>query len=73
VREAMGNGFLIVTPGIRPAWAARNDQRRVATPGVAIANGADYVVVGRPITRADSPGDAARRIREEMVPAEVGR
>jgi orotidine-5'-phosphate decarboxylase len=73
VRELTGPDFLIVTPGIRPSWAARNDQRRVATPEMAVANGADYIVVGRPITRAESPGDAARRIREEMVPAEVNR
>jgi orotidine-5'-phosphate decarboxylase len=71
VRELTGPDFLIVTPGIRPSWAARNDQRRVATPEMAVANGADYIVVGRPITRAEDPGDAARRIREEMVPAEV--
>ncbi len=71
VREALGSDFLIVTPGIRPSWAAKNDQRRVATPEVAIANGADFVVVGRPITKADSPGSAARLILNEMAPAEV--
>jgi orotidine-5'-phosphate decarboxylase len=73
VRELTGPEFLIVTPGIRPSWAARNDQRRVATPEVAVANGADYIVVGRPIARADDPGDAARRIRDLMVPTEVNR
>ncbi len=71
IREAMGDGFLIVTPGIRPSGAAKNDQRRVATPDVAVANGADYIVVGRPITKAEDPGDAARAIVEEMRPAEV--
>lgn len=71
VREALGADFLIVTPGIRPSWAAKNDQRRVATPEVAIANGADFIVVGRPITKADSPGSAARMILDEMAPAEV--
>ena len=71
VREALGTDFLIVTPGIRPSWAAKNDQRRVATPEVAIANGADFIVVGRPITKADSPGSAARMILDEMAPAEV--
>jgi orotidine-5'-phosphate decarboxylase len=71
VREDMGPGFLIVTPGIRPAWAANNDQRRVATPEVAIANGADFIVVGRPITKAESPAGAARMILDEMAPAEV--
>jgi orotidine-5'-phosphate decarboxylase len=71
VRETLGADFLIVTPGIRPSWAAKNDQRRVATPEVAIANGADFVVVGRPITKADSPGSAAKLILNEMAPAEV--
>ena len=71
VREALGTEFLIVTPGIRPSWAAKNDQRRVATPEVAIANGADFIVVGRPITKADSPGAAAKMILDEMAPAEV--
>jgi orotidine-5'-phosphate decarboxylase len=73
VRELTGPDFLIVTPGIRPSWAARNDQRRVATPEMAVANGADYIVVGRPITKADDPGDAARKIRDLMAPAEVDR
>lgn len=71
VRDELGPDFLIVTPGIRPAWAAKNDQRRVATPQVAIANGADYIVVGRPITKAESPAAAARMILDEMAPAEV--
>jgi len=71
IREELGAGFLIVTPGIRPSWSARNDQRRVATPEVAIANGADYIVVGRPITKAESPAAAARMILDEMAPAEV--
>ncbi len=71
IREALGTDFLIVTPGIRPAWSAKNDQRRVATPQVAIANGADYIVVGRPIRNAESPTEAARLIVEEMAPAEV--
>ncbi len=71
VREELGADFLIVTPGIRPAWSSKNDQRRVATPQVAIANGADYIVVGRPITKAESPAAAARMILDEMAPAEV--
>ena len=70
-REALGSDFIIVTPGIRPAWAAKNDQRRVATPEVAVANGADFIVVGRPITKAESPAGAARMILDEMAPAEV--
>ncbi len=73
IRKALGDDFLIVTPGIRPAWAAKNDQERVATPEVAIANGADYIVVGRPIRNAEDPGQAARLIHQAMTPAELVR
>jgi orotidine-5'-phosphate decarboxylase len=59
VREACGPGFLIVTPGIRPAGAASGDQARAATPAAALSAGADYLVVGRPITEAKDPGAAA--------------
>jgi orotidine-5'-phosphate decarboxylase len=66
IRQACGPGFLIVTPGIRPASAATNDQARIATPGSAIAAGADYLVVGRPITGAADPVAAADAIVAEM-------
>jgi orotidine-5'-phosphate decarboxylase len=59
-------GFLIVTPGIRPLGAPRDDQKRVATPYDAIMNGADYLVIGRPITRHDKPAEMAKRILDEM-------
>ncbi|MCB1336110.1 MAG: orotidine-5'-phosphate decarboxylase [Maritimibacter sp.] len=59
-------GKLIVTPGVRPAGAAFGDQKRVMTPGEAIRAGADHIVVGRPITRADSPRDAARAVLAEL-------
>jgi orotidine-5'-phosphate decarboxylase len=66
LRRACGPDFLIVTPGIRPASAATNDQARIATPASAIAAGADYLVVGRPITGAPDPVAAADEIVAEM-------
>ena len=66
IREACGSDFLIGTPGIRPAGAARGDQSRAATPGAALAAGADYLVVGRPITEAPDPAAAADAIVREM-------
>ncbi len=67
IRRACGEDFLIVTPGIRPEWASQDDQCRVVTPSAAVAAGADILVVGRPITTADDPRAAARRVREEMT------
>jgi orotidine-5'-phosphate decarboxylase len=67
IRRACGTGFLIVTPGVRPAGAGLDDQRRVLTPGEAIRAGADYVVVGRPILAAEDPVQAAQRIAEECL------
>ena len=66
IREACGRDFVIVTPGIRPAGAAAGDQRRTMTPEQAIRAGADYIVVGRPITGASDRRDAALRIVDEM-------
>ena len=69
VRRACGPGFLIVTPGVRPAGAALADQRRVTTPLEAVRAGADILVIGRPITAAADPVAAARAIAEEVAPA----
>jgi len=67
IRRECGENFLIVTPGIRPAWSASGDQKRIMTPTAASAAGADILVIGRPITSADSPTDAAERILEELL------
>ncbi|HYM61430.1 MAG TPA: orotidine-5'-phosphate decarboxylase [Thermoanaerobaculia bacterium] len=69
IRDACGSDFVILTPGIRPAGSAAGDQRRTLSPGRAIAEGADYLVVGRPITDAPSPRDAALAILDEIAAA----
>jgi orotidine-5'-phosphate decarboxylase len=66
LRAELGNHFLIVTPGVRPAGRDHGDQSRVVTPTQAIAAGATYIVVGRPITGALDPGEEARAILEQM-------
>lgn len=66
IREACGEGFLIVTPGIRPAGADINDQQRISTPSAALRNGATHLVVGRPIRAAANPREAALKIIDEM-------
>ncbi len=66
IRNACGKDFLIVTPGIRPAGAAVNDQSRIATPAAALRSGASYLVVGRPIRAALDPRSAAIAILREM-------
>jgi orotidine-5'-phosphate decarboxylase len=66
IRERLGRDFLIITPGVRPSWAEAGDQKRVATPKEAVADGATYIVVGRPVTEAKDPAQAARKILEEM-------
>lgn len=67
IRHACGSGFKIVTPGIRPSGALKYDQQRVGTPAQAIADGADWIVVGRPITQAPDPVAAAKAIAEEIA------
>lgn len=69
IRRACGARFLIVTPGIRPAAAAKGDQARTAAPAAALRAGADYLVVGRPITAAPDPLAATARILDEMISA----
>ena len=69
IRRVCGAKFLTVVPGIRPAASAMDDQSRIATPGEAIRAGADYLVIGRPITAATDPRAAAKKILEEMSAA----
>ncbi len=71
VKEACGRDFLAVCPGIRPAWATvdADDQKRIVTPFEAISNGADYIVVGRPIRQAHVKVAAARQVEEEIAMA----
>ncbi|MFA5081367.1 MAG: orotidine-5'-phosphate decarboxylase [Hydrogenophilaceae bacterium] len=67
LRQQIGKDFLLVTPGIRPAGSAVGDQSRILTPARAIAAGADYLVVGRPITQADDPVTALQQINAEII------
>jgi orotidine-5'-phosphate decarboxylase len=67
LRGPCGADFLLVTPGIRPAGASQDDQSRIATPRAAVAGGADYLVIGRPITRAPDPLAALREIHAEIA------
>ncbi|MBI3515898.1 MAG: orotidine-5'-phosphate decarboxylase [Proteobacteria bacterium] len=66
LRKRLGPTALLVVPGLRPVWSEAQDQKRVVTPGDAVRLGADVLVVGRPITTARDPADAARRIVAEM-------
>lgn len=66
VRQACGEGFITVTPGVRPHWSVAGDQKRVMTPAEAVAAGATYIVVGRPVTEAPDPAAAARKILGEI-------
>ncbi|MFP4154195.1 MAG: orotidine-5'-phosphate decarboxylase [Halothiobacillaceae bacterium] len=72
MRAVFGPEGLLVTPGIRPAWSATDDQHRVMTPGEAIRAGATSLVIGRPITAAADPFGAWMRIHEEIEQAQAG-
>ena len=67
LRKQLGTGMTIITPGVRPSWAAADDQKRFTTPREAVANGADYLVIGRPITAQRDPREAVRKILDELA------
>lgn len=66
LRKVCGPDFVLMVPGIRPAWAAANDQKRIMTPKDAMEAGATHLVIGRPITGADNPAEAAQRVNQEI-------
>lgn len=69
IREKIGNDFYLVTPGIRPSWEVvkGDDQSRIMTPAKAVSSGSDYLVIGRPISRASDPKGSALRIADEIA------
>jgi orotidine-5'-phosphate decarboxylase len=67
LRTALGADFKLLVPGIRPAWSAAGDQKRILTPSEAVKRGADFLVIGRAITDAPNPRDAAQRIADEIA------
>lgn len=66
IRQACGEDFVIVTPGIRPVWAAKGDQKRITTPKDAVDAGSNYLVIGRAITGQPDKAEAAKKILEEL-------
>ncbi len=66
LRRSVRGLFVILTPGVRPLWSGKDDQKRVMTPGDAVAAGADYIVVGRPVLQADDRKDAVEKIVQEI-------
>jgi orotidine-5'-phosphate decarboxylase len=71
MRQRLGENALVVTPGIRPAWAEVGDQERIATPAAALTAGASHLVIGRPITAAPVPAEAVARVRAEIEGAGI--
>jgi orotidine-5'-phosphate decarboxylase len=67
LRERLGDEIKLITPGVRPSWAAANDQKRFATPSEALKSGADYLVIGRPITADPDPRAAVERVLAEIA------
>lgn len=66
IKKELGDDFIVLTPGIRPAWSATNDQKRIATPTSALNDGADYIVLGRAVTAAENRIEAIEKIYQEI-------
>ena len=66
IKREVGEDFIVLTPGIRPAWSNKDDQQRVATPASAIKDGADFIVLGRAVTKAENKIEAMKKIYEEI-------
>ena len=66
MRQAVGNDFVLVTPGVRPAFASTDDQKRIMTPSDALSSGSSYLVIGRPITAAEEPMKNLQLILDEI-------
>ena len=66
IKREVGEDFIVLTPGIRPAWSSKDDQQRIATPSSAIADGADFIVLGRAVTKAEDKIEAMKKIYEEI-------
>ena len=66
IKKELGNDFIVLTPGIRPSWSLTDDQKRVATPSSAIKDGADYIVLGRAITKSDNKIEAIKKVYKEI-------
>lgn len=66
LRRSIRGGFIILTPGVRPTWAGKDDQKRTMTPGEAVAAGADYIVIGRPVLKAPDRRGAVEKILDEI-------
>ena len=71
IRARLGHGFLLVTPGVRPRGSGVDDHKRVMTPGEALSAGADFLVIGRPLTQAPRPAEAARRLLRSLGQTDV--
>ena len=66
IKREVGDDFIVLTPGIRPAWSAKDDQQRIATPSSAINDGADFIVLGRAVTKAQDKVEAMKKIYQEI-------